>query len=100
MVSSGDQLAIEQADLVVRRLGQAAVPSPMARLLRDRASSPHYVHESDRVLLDDTAGMAVAGDCAAAALPSLEPGGPREYLYFDPAATRAGVVSCGGLCPA
>ena len=99
MVSSGDQLAIEQADLVVRRLGQAAVPSPMARLLRDRASSPHYVHESDRVLLDDTAGMAVARDCAAAALPSLEPGGPREYLYFDPAATRAGVVSCGGLCP-
>ena len=99
MVSSGDQLAIEQADLVVRRLGQAAVPSPMARLLRGRASSPHYVHESDRVLLDDTAGMAVARDCAAAALPSLEPGGPREYLYFDPAATRAGVVSCGGLCP-
>ena len=32
-------------------------------------------------------------------LPSLEPGGPREYLYFDPARTRAGIVTRGGLCP-
>ncbi len=71
----------------------------MARLLRGRASSPHYVHESDRVLLDDTVGTAVARGCAPAGLPSLEPGGPREYLYFEPATTRAGIVTCGGLCP-
>ena len=32
-------------------------------------------------------------------LPSLEPGGPREYIYFDPSRTRAGIVTCGGLCP-
>src|ERR1035438_10500330 len=85
MVSSGDQLSIETADLLVRRLGEPVMASPMARLLHGRASSPHYVHESDRVLLDDTAGMAVARKCPAGELPSFEPGGPREYIYFDPA---------------
>lgn len=99
MVSSGDQLSIEAADLLVRRLGEPVMASPMARLLHGRASSPHYVHESDRVLLDDTAGMAVARKCPAAELPSFEPGGPREYIYFDPARTRVGIVTCGGLCP-
>ena len=61
MVSTGDQLAIECSDLVVQRLGRA---DPTRRrsptLLRDRPSSPHYVHETDRVLLDDTVEMAVA----------------------------------------
>jgi 6-phosphofructokinase 1 len=99
MASTGDQLSIGAADLVVDRLGEPAVVSPMARLLRGRASSPHYVHESDRVLLDDTAAMVVARGCPVSELPSLEPGGPREYIYFDPARTRVGIVTCGGLCP-
>jgi 6-phosphofructokinase 1 len=99
MVSTGNQLAIEPSDLVVERLGDATIPSPMAHRLRDRASSPHYVHESDRVLLDDTVEMAVARHCSVADLPSLEPGGPREQLFFDPARTRVGIVTCGGLCP-
>jgi 6-phosphofructokinase 1 len=99
MVSSGDQLSIDATDLAVQRLGEPAVASPMARLLRGRASSPHYVHESDRVLLDDTVKMAVARGCPARELPSLEPGGPREHIFFDPAGTRVGIVTCGGLCP-
>jgi 6-phosphofructokinase 1 len=41
----------------------------------------------------------VARGRAVADLPSLEPGGPRERIFFDPAATRVGIVSCGGLCP-
>jgi 6-phosphofructokinase 1 len=99
MVSTGNQLAIEPCDLVVQRLGEATIPTPMATLLKDRASSPHYVHESDRVLLDDTVEMAVARNVAVADLPSLEPGGPREMLFHDPATTRVGIVTCGGLCP-
>ena len=71
----------------------------MARLLRGRASSPHYVHESDRVLLDDTVETALARDCDVADLPCLEPSGPRERIYFKPATTRVGIITCGGLCP-
>jgi 6-phosphofructokinase 1 len=99
MVSTGDQLSIEPADLVVRRVGEPAIASPMARLLNGRASSQHYVHQSDRVLLDDTVETAVARKCGVGELPSLEPGGPREFIYFDPARTRVGIVTCGGLCP-
>ncbi len=29
----------------------------------------------------------------------LEKAGPRERIFFDPASTRAAVVTCGGLCP-
>jgi 6-phosphofructokinase 1 len=99
MVSSADQLAIGPADLRVRRLGEPSVTSPMSALLRERAQSVHYVHEFDRVLLDDTMEMAVARGCAVEALPAFEPSGPRAQLFFDPAATRVGIVTCGGLCP-
>jgi 6-phosphofructokinase 1 len=29
----------------------------------------------------------------------FEQAGPRRTLFFDPAKTRAGIVTCGGLCP-
>src|SRR5512133_137577 len=30
---------------------------------------------------------------------SFELAGPRKKLFFDPENTRAGIVTCGGLCP-
>ena len=29
----------------------------------------------------------------------IEKAGPREKIYFDPSGVRAGIVTCGGLCP-
>jgi 6-phosphofructokinase 1 len=29
----------------------------------------------------------------------LELAGPREKIFFDPAQTVCGIVTCGGLCP-
>ena len=29
----------------------------------------------------------------------FELAGPRARLFFDPQQTRAGIVTCGGLCP-
>ena len=29
----------------------------------------------------------------------FELAGPREHLFFNPAQSRAGIVTCGGLCP-
>jgi 6-phosphofructokinase 1 len=99
MVSTADPLSVSTDSLRVQRLGERTVVSPMAALLQGRVSSPHYVHESDRVLLDDTAEAAAARLCAVADLPALEPSGPRKHLYFDPARVRAAIVTCGGLCP-
>ena len=99
VVSTEDQLTITPADLAVRTLGEPTVSSPLAGMLSARASSVHYVHESDRVLLDDTAEMAAARGLPVAELPSFEPGGPRERLFFGAGSTRVGIVTCGGLCP-
>jgi 6-phosphofructokinase 1 len=57
------------------------------------------VAETDRVLLDDTLDMAVRRGVPTSELPAFEPGGPRALLFFEPPATRVGVVTCGGLCP-
>ncbi len=98
-MNTADPAAVTDADLVVRILGEARHPSPMATVLQSRAASAHYVDETDRVLLDDTLGTAAARGLSAAELPSLEPGGPRRRIFFDPARTRVGIVTCGGLCP-
>ena len=99
MVSTVNPLSVTAAALRVRRLGEPGVLSPMAGLLQGRVSSPHWVHEADRVLLDDTLIGAAARLCGVSELPSLEPGGPRRHLYFEPSQTRAAIVTCGGLCP-
>jgi 6-phosphofructokinase 1 len=99
MVSTADQGAITPKDLVVQQLGEPTFDSPLTTMLKNRANSVHYVHESDRVLLDDTLAMAAGRGGAVRELPSFEPGGPRERLFFDPAQTRIGILTCGGLCP-
>ena len=99
MVSTADPLSISAASLRVKCLGEPTIVSPMAALVQGRVSSPHYVHEADRVLLDDTLVGAASRLCGVAELPSLEPGGPRKHIYFDPKQTRAAIVTCGGLCP-
>ncbi len=85
-------------DFTIRTLGTARIVSPMAPLLEARRTTEHYVNEEDRILYDDTlAGINSRG--ASANLPSLEPGGPRHKIFFDPSKTRAAIVTCGGLCP-
>jgi 6-phosphofructokinase 1 len=86
-------------DMAVPTLGPARITSPMEPLLKDRATSEHFVHEDDRVLLDDTVAGVAARGVPAADLPGMEPCGPRRKIFFDPAKTRAAIVTCGGLCP-
>ena len=62
-----------------------------------RFASPQrgFVNESDRVpehILHRAGAAPESGTL-------FELAGPREKLFFDPARTRAGIVTCGGLCP-
>ncbi len=86
-------------DFVVKTLGTCRVDSPLALLLAARKRSIHNVDETDRVLFDDIASEAIAREVPTAELPGFEPAGPRKKIYFDPSKTRAGIVTCGGLCP-
>jgi 6-phosphofructokinase 1 len=92
-------MPIEASDLVVPTLGECRVDSPLSGLLGTRTTTEAYVDEADRVLFDDTVGMVSARDVSAGELPGFEPAGPRRKIYFDPAKTRVGIVTCGGLCP-
>jgi 6-phosphofructokinase 1 len=98
-VHTADQLSLTAAHLAVRVLGPATIPSPLASGLLHQRDTVHYVGETDRVLLDDTVEMAARRGVPVGELPAFEPGGPRARLFFDPAVTRVGVVTCGGLCP-
>ncbi|MET7418724.1 ATP-dependent 6-phosphofructokinase [Dactylosporangium sp. NPDC005555] len=89
----------ERARLEVRTLGESRIDSPLAALLRTGRTTRHYVDESDRVLLDDTVSLVAARGVPVEELPGFEPGGPRRKIFFDPSKTRAGIVTCGGLCP-
>jgi 6-phosphofructokinase 1 len=66
-------------------LGQARYPSPIRRTVSDEGRIPARIVRHPGTTLDDEPGFEIAG--------------PRERLFFDPAQTRAGVVTCGGLCP-
>jgi 6-phosphofructokinase 1 len=97
-----DLLGITPDDLAITRLGERTVDTPLRDLLGSREETVHYVTETDRVLLDDTLGMARrrgADTAGAAALPAFNPGGPRAKLYFEPTEVTAAIVTCGGLCP-
>jgi 6-phosphofructokinase 1 len=92
-------LPLHGYDLTVKTLGPCRHESPLTELLYLRRTSHHWVDASDRVLLDDTAGMVTARGVAVEDLPGFEAGGPRRRIFFDPSKTRVGIVTCGGLCP-
>ncbi|MEI6654684.1 MAG: ATP-dependent 6-phosphofructokinase, partial [Verrucomicrobiota bacterium] len=62
-------------------LGEARHPSPLKRTLTEDIRIPEHIE--------------VGADPGYL----FELAGPRAALYFDPAQTRAGIVTCGGLCP-
>ncbi len=69
----------------ITHLGEATFPSPIKRSISDDLRVPeHIVHNINSTT---TTGL------------QFELAGPREKLFFDPAQTRAGIVTCGGLCP-
>ena len=66
-------------------LGEARFPSPIRRAVSDVVRVP------EQILRDPQA--------PPAAELLFELAGPRAQLFFDPKQTRAGIVTCGGLCP-
>ncbi|WP_422926316.1 ATP-dependent 6-phosphofructokinase [Singulisphaera sp. PoT] len=90
---------INAGDLLVKTLGPCRIDSPLSSLLNGRLQTFHNVDESDRVLFDGTASALAARGTPIEDLPAFEPAGPRRKIFFDPSKTRAGIVTCGGLCP-
>ena len=69
----------------ITTLGEARFPSPL----------PFHISDKARVLYN----VIVDPDAPPTEELLFEVAGPREHLFFNPKKTRAGIVTCGGLCP-
>src|SRR5262245_45402323 len=75
----------------ITRLGPATFPSPMA--------GAAFVDDDERVVASSDLRALAAAARRGDPLEGFEMAGPRRKLFFDPSSTRAGIVTCGGLCP-
>jgi 6-phosphofructokinase 1 len=75
------------------------VVSPLKH--KQRADNPvfKFVDNSERILHD--VSLENFNKCKETGeIPvSFEKSGPRETIFFEPAKTKVGIVTCGGLCP-
>lgn len=81
---------LTQADLQVTTLGEPRFDSP----LLDPIHGARFMDEGRRVLME--IDYAEGEDVIEF---GFEKGGARRKIYFDPAKTKAAIVTCGGLCP-
>ena len=81
----------EEFDLSIETVGKGTLKSPMKGI--------QFVSEEDRIGLTTDVRRIQDFYNKGIAVPSLEAAGPRETIFHDPAWTRAGLVTCGGLCP-
>jgi 6-phosphofructokinase 1 len=86
-------------DFTVPQLGRCEHPSPLKPLLDYRQHTVNYAEESDRILIENTVSAIQHQWQSNEALFGLEPAGARREIFFNPATTKAAIVTCGGLCP-
>ena len=71
--------------MTITILGKPRFTSPVRRTVSDDLRVPEHI-------VQDGQSPSSAGNL-------FELAGPRAKLFFDPKQTRAGIVTCGGLCP-
>jgi 6-phosphofructokinase 1 len=69
----------------ITSLGEARFPSPLQHAISDQARIPADIVRDPALPARDDLLFELAG--------------PRAKLFFEPERTRAGIVTCGGLCP-
>lgn len=78
-------------DSTIKTLGPCRIPSPV--------QGRTFISEEERVSLLTDPGEIADLLREGAPLPAFEAAGPRREIFHDPGSTRAGIVTCGGLCP-
>ncbi len=73
------------------------IPMPITLLGDARYPTPLSFSVAENLLIP--AALEWPDGTPPADLLLFEKAGPREKLFFDPATTRAAIVTCGGLCP-
>lgn len=91
-------MAGDTLDFTIESLGPCTVDSPieLSRVIGDNRAN--YVRD-DQFIRNN---IYVSGSTSPDALDMtnlMEKAGPREKIYFDPKHVKAGICTCGGLCP-
>ena len=93
----GITLTTEQ--LRIDNLGPATIPSPLGLSTEYGDNIVNYCADSESVMFDVDRERVLEQVQAGDIIPAFEKAGPRNRIYFEPAKTRAAIVTCGGLCP-
>ncbi|NOY08359.1 MAG: ATP-dependent 6-phosphofructokinase [Spirochaetes bacterium] len=94
-----EDLKIKREELGIDNLGPARVKCPFQLSTIYGDSIVNYVNNSESVLLYNDRDKIVKTLEEGKPLLAFEKAGPREKIYFDPSKAKAGIVTCGGLCP-
>ena len=77
-------------NFTVSRLGECKIKSPIQL----------STQKNDERILHTNSYNEIVDNIEKGRTPiSFEKAGPKEFLYFEPAKTKAAIVTCGGLCP-
>ncbi|HLN20770.1 MAG TPA: ATP-dependent 6-phosphofructokinase [Bacteroidales bacterium] len=90
---------MDHQDFIVQTLGKCKVVSPLKINLKDGSPLYKYVEDDERIINDPSLKSFIECRDNGTLPVSFEKAGPRETIFFEPAKTKVGVVTCGGLCP-
>ena len=86
-------------DFLVSSLGNGNVVTPLKQGQRDDSPVYKFVSDDERILYDVTVENFNRCKETGEIPVSFEKAGPKENIFFEPAKTKVGIVTCGGLCP-
>ena len=85
---------------VVPSLGNCRIQSPLPLSTSSKEDNFRFVEDSQRILYQATFNNLDQHELFGGESPvSFEAAGPRAMTFFDASKVRAGIVTCGGLCP-
>ena len=91
-------MAEEKFDFSIDSLGPCTIPSPIKLSTEHGDYTANYVSDDSYVI----SNVNVYDKTKPVVLDSsnlIEKAGPRQNIYFDPTHAKAGICTCGGLCP-
>ncbi len=82
---------MSKCQMIMETLGEATLPTPIYPPFAPEKLVPIYLNEEFINGLDDAEKVCMPM--------TFEEAGAREKIFFDPAKSKAAIVTCGGLCP-
>ncbi len=96
---SDDLKQLPDLDFSARRLGEPKIASPIFTSKRFGEAGKNFIKEGQKVTYFTDLEVTNRYIQEKSSLPAFDVAGPREKIFFDPTKVKAGIVTCGGLCP-